>query len=82
MFIYSEEYLKNINSSDFDICITLGDISGSDFEIIKKYIPINKLYGIVGNHDSLNSLEQNGITNINGKILECKGGKNCSYNGF
>lgn len=69
----SEEYLKNINSSDFDICITLGDISGRDFEIIKKYISINKLYGIVGNHDSLNSLEQNGITNINGRILECKG---------
>jgi Icc-related predicted phosphoesterase len=71
----SEEHLKNINSSDFDICITLGDISGNDFEIIKKYIPINKLYGIVGNHDSLDSLEQNGIVNINGKILECKGVK-------
>jgi Icc-related predicted phosphoesterase len=71
----SEEHLKNINSSDFDICITLGDISGNDFEIIKKYIPINKLYGIIGNHDSLDSLEQNGIVNINGKILECKGVK-------
>lgn len=70
-----EERLKKLNSSDFDICITLGDISGIDFDIIKKYIPINKLYGIVGNHDSLNSLEQNGITNINGQIIECKGVK-------
>lgn len=70
-----EEYLKNLNSSNFDICITLGDISGNDFEIIKKYIPINKLYGIVGNHDSLNSLEQNGIVNINGQVIECKGVK-------
>lgn len=69
----SEEYLKNINSSNFDICITLGDISGKDFEIIKKYIPISKIYGIVGNHDSIDSLEKNGITNINGKVIECKG---------
>lgn len=70
-----EDYLKNVNSSEFDICITLGDISGNDFEIIKRYIPINKLYGIVGNHDSLDALEQNGITNINGQVIECKGVK-------
>ena len=70
-----EEYMQQLNSSDYDICITLGDISGNDFEIIKKYIPNNKLYGIVGNHDSLNSLEENGITNINGKVIECKGVK-------
>lgn len=69
----SEEYLKKLNSTNFDICITLGDISGNDFEIIKKYIPINKIYGIVGNHDSLDALEQKGITNINGKVIECKG---------
>lgn len=70
-----EEYLNKLNSFDFDICITLGDISGNDFEIIKKHIPINKIYGIVGNHDSLNSLEQNDITNINGQVIECKGVK-------
>lgn len=70
-----EEYLKKLNSADFDICITLGDISGNDFDIIKKYIPINKLYGIVGNHDSLDALEQNGIANINGQVIECKGVK-------
>lgn len=68
-----ESYLKNINITEFDICITLGDISGNDFEIIKKYIPTNKLYGIVGNHDSIDMLEQNGITNINGQVIECNG---------
>ena len=68
-----EDYLKKIDDSDFDICITLGDISGNDFEIIKKYILISKIYGIVGNHDSLNSLEENGINNFNGQIIECKG---------
>ncbi len=68
-----EEHLSKLNSFDFDICITLGDISGNDFEIIKKYVPTDKLYGIVGNHDSLDSLEQNDITNINGQVIECKG---------
>lgn len=68
-----EDDLKKIDNSDFDICITLGDISGNDFEIIKKCIPTSKIYGIVGNHDSLNSLEENGINNFNGKVIECKG---------
>lgn len=70
-----ETYLKNIKNSDYDICITLGDISGNDFDIIKKYVPTDKLYGIVGNHDSFDALEQNGITNINGQVIECKGVK-------
>ena len=34
-----EEYLQKLNSSDFDICITLGDISGNDFDIIKTDAP-------------------------------------------
>lgn len=71
----SETYLKNIKDYDYNICITLGDISGNDFDIIKKYVPTDKLYGIVGNHDSLDALEQNGITNINGQVVECKGVK-------
>lgn len=71
----SETYLKNIKNSDYDICITLGDISGNDFDIIKKYVSTDKLYGIVGNHDSLDALEQNSITNINGQVVECKGVK-------
>lgn len=70
-----EDHLKKLNSCNFDICITLGDISGNDFEIIKKYVSTDKLYGIIGNHDSLDALEQNGITNINGQVIECKGVK-------
>ena len=70
-----EEHLSKLKNNDFDICITLGDISGNDFEIIKKYIPTDKIYGIVGNHDSLDALEQNNITNINGHVIECKGVK-------
>lgn len=68
-------YLKKINQADYDICILLGDITGLDFDAIKAIIPNDRLYGIVGNHDSINSLEMNNIKNINGQVIECKGVK-------
>lgn len=68
-------YLKSLNQEDYDICLILGDLSGSDFETIKAIIPDEKLYGIVGNHDSINALEANNIKNINGQVIECKGVK-------
>jgi len=68
-------YLKSIKQSDYDMCLLLGDISGIDLDIIKNIIPNNKLYGIVGNHDSKNALEVNNIKNINGQVIECKGVK-------
>lgn len=68
-------YLKNLKNTDYDICLTLGDINNADFEIIKNIIPVEKLYGIVGNHDSINILESNNIKNINGQVIECKGVK-------
>jgi Icc-related predicted phosphoesterase len=75
---YTDEYIKYLESlkqEDYDICLLLGDISGPDFDIIKRIIPNEKLYGIVGNHDSLNALEMNNIKNITGKVIECKGVK-------
>ena len=68
-------YLKSLKPDDYDICFTLGDISGADFDIIKNIIQIEKINGIVGNHDSLNTLEVNSIKNINGQVIECKGVK-------
>ena len=68
-------YLKNLASSGFDICLTLGDITSSDFNVIKSVIPEDKLYGIIGNHDSSDTLEVNGIKNINGQVIECNGVK-------
>ena len=68
-------HLKNLASLGFDLCLTLGDISGSDFDIIKNIIPENKIYGIVGNHDSLDTLDVNNIRNINGQVIKCKGVK-------
>lgn len=66
-------YLKSINTIDYDICLLLGDFSGLDLDEIKNVIPNEKLYGIVGNHDSIDLLEKNGIKNINGKVITCKG---------
>ncbi|MCR5147185.1 MAG: metallophosphoesterase [Clostridia bacterium] len=68
-------YLKSLNQEDYDICLILGDLSGLDFDAIKAVIPNEKLYGIVGNHDSINALEVNNIKNINGQVIECKGVK-------
>lgn len=68
-------YIKSLNQEDYDICLILGDLSGSDFETIKAIISDEKLYGIVGNHDSINALEANNIKNINGQVIECKGVK-------
>lgn len=67
------EYLKNLKPTDYDICLLLGDISGADLSTIKDIIPDEKLFGIVGNHDSIDNLEINNIKNINGKVIECKG---------
>lgn len=71
----NNNFFKNLKVTDYDICITLGDVSGEDLKIIKSIIPNEKLFGIVGNHDSRNALETNNITNINGKVIECKGVK-------
>lgn len=53
----------------YDICILLGDISKEDLKIILKYIPINKIVGILGNHDEKNLLKENNITDINNKVF-------------
>ncbi len=68
-------YLKSLNQEDYDICLILGDLSGLDFDAVKSIVPNKKLYGIVGNHDSINALEVNNIKNINGQVIECKGVK-------
>ncbi len=67
------DYLKSLKSTDYDICLLLGDISGTDIANIKSIIPNEKIFGIVGNHDSMDALEISNVTNINGKVIECKG---------
>ena len=68
------ETLKFIQEQKgYDYCILLGDHSASDIEEILKVIPLNKICGILGNHDSWNKYENYGITNINGKFIDIKG---------
>lgn len=35
-------YLKALKSTDYDLCLVLGDISGDDFTVIKELIPLKK----------------------------------------
>lgn len=68
------EILKYIQEQkDYDYCILLGDHSESDIEEILKVIPLNKICGILGNHDSWNKYDIYGITNISGKVIDIKG---------
>lgn len=59
---------------EYDACIMVGDHYDKDINIILKYIDKNKLYGILGNHD-YNYLDNYGITNINGKVININGVK-------
>ena len=73
---YSDKYLnyiKSLKATDYDICLILGDVSSLDIDAIKSIIPKEKLFGIAGNHDSINIMDANNITNIHGKVIECKG---------
>lgn len=64
-------YIKK--QSDYDYCILLGDHSASDLEEILNIIPLNKICGVLGNHDSWGKYDNYGINNINGKIIDIKG---------
>ena len=66
-----EEKLKNIK--EYDYCFALGDITYSDYEIILKYIPKNKILGLLGNHDGFEVLKHYGIEDLNGKVVNIKG---------
>lgn len=52
----------------YDLCILLGDISKDDIRELLKYIPKEKMIGILGNHDDKDNLSAFGITNINSSI--------------
>lgn len=65
------EYIKN--AKDYDCCILLGDHSANDLKEILKIIPNDKIYGILGNHDSWEKYQEYNIQNINGKVIDIKG---------
>lgn len=73
------EYLKS--TLKYDYCILLGDHSAKDLEEILNIIPKEKIFGVLGNHDTWNKYEEFGIDNINGKIVELKGIKFAGISG-
>ncbi len=66
-----QEFIKN--EPNIDVYLLLGDHSGYDCDLLKKLIPNEKLFGIVGNHDSWERLSEAGITDINQKVIAVKG---------
>ncbi len=66
-----KEKLKSIN--DYDLCCALGDITYSDYEIILKYIPKEKIVSLLGNHDGFDILKEFELEDLNGKIINING---------
>ena len=66
----SIDYLKNIKN--YDCCILLGDHSANDLTEITNIIPKEKIYGVLGNHDSWDKYKEFSINDISGKIITIK----------
>lgn len=60
--------------SNYDVCILLGDHSDTDIQKVIKYIPREKLYALLGNHD-INYIDNYKLNNLNGKIININGVK-------
>lgn len=60
-----------LSNSNYDICLLLGDFGYRDLPIILKYIPKNKIYALLGNHDS-NYIDEYNLNNLNGNIVTIK----------
>lgn len=66
------EYVQRIGT--YDACILLGDHYDGDINIVKSIIPMEKLYGLLGNHD-YDYTKRYGIHDINGEIIDINGVK-------
>lgn len=64
-----------------DAAFTLGDISVSELLRIKELIPDIPIFGILGNHDSLDVLDKAGIPDIHGKIVDVNGIRFAGFSG-
>lgn len=62
-------YQEIIKNSKYDLCCILGDMSDSDYKIILKYVPKEKIVALLGNHDRFDLISSFGIKNINGDII-------------
>lgn len=63
-----EEINLTKNLYDYEICFLLGDINSSYLEILKSIIK-TPIYALNGNHDLNDTVENSGLENIHGKII-------------
>lgn len=68
----TEDLINKIHKFDYDVCLLLGDHSYNDIQSILQFVPLEKIYGIRGNHDKLDDLKYCGIPNIHGKVITIK----------
>lgn len=68
-----EQFMNNI--PEYDLVVILGDIYCYELVQITKIIPVDKIIGLRGNHDSFDIYDKYGIKNINGHVFNYKGVK-------
>ena len=76
-----EEEIAKVENLQYDVCLLLGDINGNYLDMILNYVPIEKIYGILGNHDEYGLLESRNIANIHSKIININGIKILGFEG-
>lgn len=69
----NKEMQKKLKNRKYDLCCILGDIHDNDYDVILNNIPKEKIIAILGNHDRFNLLNEHGLDNFNGKIINING---------
>jgi predicted phosphodiesterase len=72
-YAYNTDDLKEIENLNYDICLLLGDITLTDIQEILKVVPLNKVYGLRGNHDKLDDLSYRNIKNLHTETITING---------
>ena len=67
------KFKRFIENRHYDICLLLGDFSGNDVDTIIKYVDNRKIYALLGNHDYKNYIRDNGLKDLNGRLIEVNG---------
>ena len=80
-YAYNTEELEKVKNIKYDVCLLLGDHSLTDIQEILKVVPLNKIFGLRGNHDKLDDLSYCGIKNLHSAIVEVNGVKIGGFQG-
>lgn len=74
-YSYNTDDLEKVKNFEYDVCLLLGDHSLTDIKEILKIVPLEKIYGLRGNHDKLDDLSYCNIKNLHTNIIEINGFK-------